>query len=217
MRDSQLRRDVEDELEWEPSLQATEIGVAAQDGIVTLTGSVPSYTEKRKAERAAKRVRGVKALANDLEVRMPWTSGRTDAEIAQAASDALKWAITVPDDRIEISVSHGWVDLAGDVDWQYQRTAAEDAVHSLIGVRGVSNQIVVKPVASASEVKSRIEAAFRRNAELDAQKVRVELHDGKITLHGQLHSWAERDEADRMAWSAPGVSEVENLIMVTPL
>jgi osmotically-inducible protein OsmY len=184
---------------------------------VTLTGYVPSYTEKRKAERVAKRVRGIKAVANDIEVQMPSTSHRTDAEIARAAFDALKWAITVPDDRLKISVSKGWVYLEGDVDWQYQRTAAEDAVHSLVGVQGVTNQIAVKPQASATEVKSRIEAAFRRSAELDAQQVRVELQDGKVTLHGQLHSWAERDEADRTAWAAPGVSEVENLIMVTPV
>jgi osmotically-inducible protein OsmY len=216
MRDAQLRRDVEDELEWEPSLNATEIGVAVQDGIVTLTGYAPSFTEKRKAERVAKRVRGVQAVAIDVEVRMPGSCERTDAEIARAAVDALKWEITVPDDRITISVSKGWVYLEGDVDWQYQKTAAEDAVHSLVGVRGVTNQIAVKTQASAAEVKSRIEAAFRRSAELGAQQVRVELHDGKVTLHGQLHSWAERDEADRMAWSAPGVSEVENLIMVTP-
>ena len=216
MRDAQLRHDLEDELEWEPSLNATEIGVAVHDGVVTLTGSVESYTEKRKAERVAKRVRGVKAVANEIEVRMPGTSQRTDAEIARAALDALTWEITVPDDRIKISVSQGWVYLEGDVDWQYQRTAAEEAVHSLVGVRGVTDEILVKPQASAAEVQSRIEAAFRRNAELDAQQVRVELLDGKVTLHGQLHSWAERDEADRIAWAAPGVSEVENLIMVTP-
>ena len=216
MRDAQLRHDLEDELEWEPSLNATEIGVAVHDGVVTLTGYVESYTEKRKAERVAKRVRGVKAVANEIEVRMPGTSQRTDAEIARTAFDALTWEITVPDDRIKISVSQGWVYLEGDVDWQYQRTAAEQAVHSLVGVRGVTNQVVVKPQASAAEVKSRIEAAFRRNAELDAQQVRVELGDGKVTLHGQLHSWAERDEVDRMAWAARGVSEVENLIMVTP-
>jgi osmotically-inducible protein OsmY len=216
MRDAQLRHDLEDELEWEPSLNATEIGVAVHDGVVTLTGSVESYTEKRKAERVTKRVRGVKAVANDIEVRMPGTSRRTDAEIARAALDALTWEITVPDDRIKISVSKGWVYLEGNVDWHYQRTAAEQAVHSLVGVRGVTNEILVKPQASAAEVQSRIEAAFRRIAELDAQQVRVELHDGTVTLHGQLHSWAERDEADRIAWAGPGVSEVENLIMVTP-
>ena len=216
MRDAHLRRDVEEELEWEPSLHATEIGVAVHDGIVTLTGSVPSYTEKRAAERVAKRVQGVKAVANDIEVRMPWTSERTDADIAQAAVDALKWKTLVPDDRIKVAVSKGWITLEGDVDWQFQRKDAEEAVHHLVGVRGVTNQITVKPRVLATAVKSRIEAAFRRSAELDAQKIRVETHDGKVTLHGQLHSWAERDEADRTAWAAPGVSEVENLIMVTP-
>jgi osmotically-inducible protein OsmY len=216
MRDAHVRRDVEDELEWEPSLDATEIGVAVHEGIVTLTGSVPSYTEKRTAERVAKRVRGVKAVANDIEVRMPWTSERTDGQIAQAAVDALKWKTLMPDDRIKVAVSKGWITLEGDVDWQFQRKDAGEAVHHLVGVRGVTNQITVKPPVLATAVKSRIEAAFRRSAELDAQKIRVETHDGKVTLHGQLHSWAERDEADRTAWAAPGVSEVENLIMVTP-
>jgi osmotically-inducible protein OsmY len=147
---------------------------------------------------------------------MPWTSERSDADIARAALDAMKWAIMVPDDRITISVSHGWISLEGDVDWQFQKTAAEDAVHSLVGVRGVTNEIVVKPQVSASAVESRIEAAFRHSAELDAQKVRVESDDGKVTLHGHLHSWAERHEAERVAWAAPGVSQVENLIVVTP-
>ncbi len=216
MREAQLRRDVEDELEWEPSINAVEIGVAVHDGIVTLTGFVPDYGEKLRAGRATKRVRGVKAVANDIEVRMPWTSERTDAQIALAAVEALTWETRVPADWIRLWVSHGWIYLEGEVDWQYQKAAAEQAVHSLVGVRGVLNQITLKPQVVAAEVKSRIETAFRRSAELDAQKLRVESHDGKVTLHGELHSWAERDEADRMAWAAPGVSKVENLIMVTP-
>ena len=214
MRDAQLRRDVQDELEWEPSIDGTEIGVAVHDGIVTLTGFVPSYTEKRTAERAARRIQGVKAIANDIQVRMPWTSERTDTQIAQAAVDALKRETRVPTDRIKLSVSRGWIYLEGEVDWHYQKTTAEDAVHSLVGVRGVTNQVTVKPQPMAIEVKSRIEAAFRRSADLDAHQVSVELHDGKVRLSGQLRSWAERDEAERTAWAAPGVSEVENLIAV---
>jgi osmotically-inducible protein OsmY len=215
MSDAQLRRDVEAELECEPSIPALEIGVSVRDGIVTLTGFVPSYAEKRTAERVTKQVRGVKAIANDLVVRVPETPEPTDAEIARAASDALQWEITVPDDRITIAVSQGWLSLEGDVAWQYQRTAAEEAVHALAGVRGVTNQIVVKPQASAPGIQSRIEAALRRRAAQDAQQVRVESHDGKVRLLGRLSSRAERDEAERTAWAASGVSEVENLITVT--
>jgi osmotically-inducible protein OsmY len=215
-KDTELRRAVEDELEWEPSVSATEIGVAVHDGIVTLTGYVPRYTEKRAAARAAKRVRGVKAVANDIEVRIPSDSGRTDAEIAQAAYDAVKWATMVPDDQIDISVSNGWVYLEGDVNWQYQKAAAEEAAHALVGVRGVINTIDVKPETSATAIKSNIEAAFRRSAALGGKNIRVESQDGKITLSGLLHSWSQHDEAERTAWAAPGVSEVENLIAVTP-
>jgi osmotically-inducible protein OsmY len=213
--DVELRRDVLDELEWEPSIDATEIGVAAHDGVVTLTGPVKSYTEKLTAGRVTERVKGVKAIANDIEVRLPGTDERTDADIARAVFEALKWRTSVPDGGIKVSVSRGWTTLEGEVDWQYQKDAAVEAVHNLIGVKGVTNLIAVKPRASATEVKSRIEAAFRRSAELDAQNVRVDTHDGKVTLRGEVHAWSERQEADRTAWAAPGVSEVENLIMVT--
>jgi osmotically-inducible protein OsmY len=214
--DIDLRRDVLDELEWEPSIDAAQIGVTAGDGVVTLTGAVQSYSEKLTAERVAKRVHGVKAIANDIEVRLPGTAERTDSEIARAALDALKWKISVPEGGIKVSVTKGRVTLEGKVDWQYQKDAASDAVHHLVGVRAVTNLIAVKPRVSATEVTSRIEAAFRRSAEVDAHKVRVETHDGKVTLRGELHSWSERQEAERTAWAAPGVTDVENLIMVTP-
>ena len=215
--DKQLQRDVLDKLDWEPSIiDAAEIGVTVRDGIVTLTGQVPSYTEEVTAERVAKRVHGVKAVANDIEVRLGGSGERTDTDIARAAVDALKWKATVPDERVKASVSNGWVTLEGNVAWQYQKESAEEAVRHLLGVRGVLNEITVTPRASATDVKARIEAAFRRSAELDAQKVRVETHDGKVTLHGELHSWAERQEAERTAWAAPGVSQVENLIAITP-
>ena len=183
-------------------------------GVVTLTGTAKSYSEKMAAERVTKRLQGIKAIANDIEVRLPGIAERTDSDIARMAVDILKWRTVVPKDRIKVLVKSGWVTLEGDVDWQYQKHAAFDAVQHLDGVKGVCNMINVKPSASATEVKSRIEAAFRRNAELDAGKVKVETHGGKVTLHGQLQSWAERDEADRTAWAAPGVTEVENLIAV---
>jgi osmotically-inducible protein OsmY len=214
--DKELQRDVLDELQWEPSVEASEIGVAAREGIVTLTGTVPSYSEKLIAERVAKRVLGVKAVANDIEVRLVGTGERTDTDIAQAAINALRWKTLVPEDRIKVSVSKGWVSLEGEVDWHYQKESAEEAVRPLVGVHGVLNHITIKQRASATEVKSRIEASFRRSAELDAGKIRVETVNGKVILHGDVHSWSERQEAERTAWSAPGVTGVENRITITP-
>jgi len=212
--DKDLRRDVLDELEWEPSIDATEIGVTARDGVVTLSGAVKSYAEKLTAERDTKRVHGVKAIANDIEIRLPGTAERTDTDIARVAVEALKWRSSIPEGRIKVVVQNGWITLDGAVDWQYQKDAAFEAVHHLMGVKGVTNLIALKPRVSATEVKSRIEAAFRRSAELDAQKVRVETMNGKVMLHGDVHSWSERQEAEQTAWSAPGVTQVENLIAV---
>jgi osmotically-inducible protein OsmY len=212
--DTDLRRDVLDELEWEPSVEAAEIGVSVRDGVVTLTGAVKSFAEKMAAERITKRVQGVTAIANDIEVRLPGAAERTDTDIAKAAADALKWRTLLPDGRIIVVVSKGWLTLEGEVDWQYQKDAAFDAVHHLVGVKGVTNVITLKPRATVTEVKSRIEAAFRRSAELDAQKIQVAIRDGKVILQGRLNSWAERDEAGRTAWAAPGVSQVENLIAI---
>jgi osmotically-inducible protein OsmY len=214
--DLELRRDILDELEWEPSVDAAEIGVMVHGGIVTLAGPVTSYTEKLAAERIVRRVKGVKAIANDLEVRLPGAAARCDAEIARAAVEALRWKTSVPDDRVEVSVSKGWITLEGEVDWQYQREAAFEAVDHLLGVTGVNNLIALKPRVSASEVKSRIETAFLRSAELDAQQLRVETRDGKVTLRGDVRSWSERQEAERTAWAAPGVTQVENLIAIAP-
>ncbi len=215
--DKDLQRDVLDELQWEPSLDAAEIGVTARDGVLTLRGALSSYNEKVTAEAVAKRVHGVRAVANDIEVRPRGTGERSDTDIAQASVAALRWTATVPDERIKLSVSKGWVTLEGDVDWHYQRQAAEESVHHLHGVRGVVNLIGIKPKASSSEVKQQIEAAFKRSAELDAKRIRVETHDGKVTLRGDVHTWSERKCAEQTAWAAPGVAQVENLITITPL
>ncbi len=214
--DLELRRDILDELEWEPSIDAAGIGVAAHDGIITLTGSAKSYTEKLAAGRATERVQGVKAIANDIEVRLPGTAERIDADIARAAVDTLSWRTSMPEGRIKVAVTKGWITLEGEVDWQYQKDIASEAVRHLVGVKGVTNLIELKPRVSATDVQSRIEVAFRRSAELDAKKVRVETQDGKITLRGDVRSWSERQEAERTAWSAPGVTQVENLIAIAP-
>jgi osmotically-inducible protein OsmY len=213
-RDSELQREILDELEYEPSIDADEIGVAVKDGIVTLSGLVESYSEKLTAEKAAKRVQGVKAVALDIEVRIPSSLKRSDTDIAKAAIAALELNTTVPNDRVRVRVENGWINLEGELSWDYERQAAANAVRYLSGVCGVSNLIVVKPKVATKPIQDRILGAFRRSAEIDAKAVHVDASDSKVTLTGRVHSWSERMEAERVAWSAPGVGQVDNRITV---
>jgi osmotically-inducible protein OsmY len=210
--DNELREDVEEELEWEPSVDERRIGVAARDGIVTLTGHVSSYAEKWNAERAVERVEGVKGIANEIQVRL--AGQHSDTDIARAAADALEWNSLVPSDRITIRVENGWVTLRGEVDYDYERRAAERAVRYLDGVRGVSNQITVTPQVEPKEIKKEIERTFHRQAVLDAKNITVQVDGGEVILRGSVRSWAERYEAEKAAWSAPGTTSVKNYITV---
>jgi osmotically-inducible protein OsmY len=214
--DRDIERDVREELQWDPDLDATDIAVSVRDGVVTLTGFVKSYTDKYEAEAAAKRVAGVSAVANDLEVRMPSVDERPDPEIARDAVSAIKSQLPISSERIKVVVKNGWVTLEGQVEWQYQKNTAENAVRRIKGVKGVSNLIVLKPSAEPTEIKSKIMEAFKRNAELDANRIQVEANGSEVILKGTVRSWVEREEAERVAWSAPGVTRVEDRIVVVP-
>jgi len=215
--DSQVKHDVEEELKWMPGLHLEAIRVADNDGKVTLTGYVDSYAERLSAEDAARKLWDVKGVADEIEVRLHPSYERTDAEIVRAAENALTWNIQVPTDRIKVTAERGWVTLKGQVDWHFQRLAAEYSVQHMLGVRGVSNEITIRPSVTSGEVKAKIEAAHRRNAILDAKQIVVTTSGHKVTLTGTVRSWREWQEAEEGAWAAPGVSEVENRLMVTGL
>jgi osmotically-inducible protein OsmY len=210
--DMEIRRDVEAELAWEPSIDAAKIGVAVTKGVVTLTGEVASYAEKYKAQRAAERVAGVIGVVNEIKVDLPHEL--TDTEIATEAAEALRSHTLVPEDKVKIVVVNGWITLKGEVPNDYQRRAAEQAVRFLPGVRGVSNLIKVVPTVEPRNIKEEIEKAFQRQAALDAQNISVEVSGGEVTLRGTVHSWIERHEAEKAAWAAPGVRSVKNYITV---
>lgn len=214
MTDRNLHQAVLDEFEWDPSFNAAHIGVAVEGGIVTLSGHVASYAEKLAAERAAKRVAGVRGVAQEIEVRYPSDKKTADDQIAKRALDILSWDTTIPEDKISVTVQKGWVTLSGEVNWGYQRIQAENAVRRLSGVTGVTNAIAVTTSARATDVKERIEKALKRNAEVESNRIRVSVTGGKVVLEGNVKAWYERDLVERTAWAAPGVTAVEDRISI---
>lgn len=213
-RDSNLRQDVSDELAWDPSIHASNIGVTASEGVVTLTGTVASFAEKRAAEKAALRVSGVKGVAEEIEVRLPGSSKRNDVDIAKAALDAIKWHVYLPENALKVKVEDGMITLSGEVEWQFQKDRALQVVRHLTGVRSVVNLISVRPRVSTADVKARIRKALERTAAEDANDIDVNVQDKEVILSGNVRTWRERSDAEKSAWSAPGVTKVVNKITV---
>jgi osmotically-inducible protein OsmY len=214
MTDQSLKQTILDELDWDPAVSAAHVGVTARDGVVTLTGHVGSYAEKCATEHAVGRVAGVKAIAEELEIRYLYGVGHGDEDIAKQALNVLAWDLSVPKDKVKVKIDKGWVTLSGDVDWYYQKSAAELDVRKLLGVMGVSNEIKIHPSVQASDVQKKIKAAFGRNAEFEAKNVVVTTDGGKVTLSGQVDTYYERTLAENTAWSAPGVTQVHDQITV---
>jgi osmotically-inducible protein OsmY len=214
--DDDIKRDVEQELRWNPSLDSTDIAVAVKNGVVTLTGFARSYTDKWEAERTVKHVAGVVGVANDLEVRLPTADQRPDPDIAREAVSAIKTRLPISAEKIKVVARDGWLTLEGEVEWQYQRETAESAVRWIRGVKGITNLIQLKPRVTPTEIKRKIEEAFTRSAEVDANRITVEANGSEVILKGTVRSWAERQEAERVAWAAPGVTRVDNRITISP-
>lgn len=212
--DAQLKSDVEQELRWDPSVNASRIGVSVKDGVVELDGHVDHYYDKWAAERAAMRVFNVKAVASEIQVDLPSSENRTDEDIALTATTYLEWDTMVPK-TVKVQVTNGWITLHGTAEWHYQKEEAERTVRPIIGVKGVLNEITVMPKVSGIDVKMKIEDAFRRNAQIDANRITVETLDGTVTLRGNVRSWAEREEAEHVAWAAPGVTMVDDQLNVS--
>jgi osmotically-inducible protein OsmY len=215
--DEAIQTDVLEELKWDTRVRPNEIGVAVKDGIVALTGWVDSYLKKMAAEEAAHRVPGVKAVANEIEVRLPGSAERTDHDLAKAVLNALRWDAAIPTGKVDVTVSQGWVTLKGEVEYAFQKRDAERAVQHLAGVKGVTNLIVVKPQVFPSDLKQQIERALVRNAETDARRITVEVEGSRVILRGTVRSYAEKQAAEDTAWSAPGVTEVDSHIVVSPM
>jgi osmotically-inducible protein OsmY len=214
--DTEIKKSVEAELQWDPSIKATDIALSVKSGVVTLAGFVPNYTQKFQAEADVKRVTGVVGVANDIEVRIPSVDKKPDPEIARDAVMALKIQVPTIAENIKVIVRDGWITLEGTLEWQYQRERSESVVRRLQGVSGVINSIKVKPKASPIEIKHKIEEAFKRSAEIDAASIIVEANEGEVVLKGSVHTWFERQEAERAAWSAPGVKKVDDRISIRP-
>jgi len=213
--DMQLQQDVIEELKWDQSLDATKIGVEVSGGVVTLAGHVDSYSQKWHAESAVQRVSGVKALAVEIDVSLPGSSQRTDADIARSVENVLQWSAYLPADRVSVMVEAGWITLSGEVDWEYQKLAAVNAVSQLMGVKGIRDQIGLRPAVSSHSIKSEIEAALNRRSKANAHNVKVEVHDANVTLPGSVDNWSERELARRTAWGTPGVHKVLNNISIS--